>query len=275
MPLKKQSVEYIASIEHLDQPLTVVSIKGWIFLLFSLLLSLAILLWVFLGTITLTASGKSIIFNRAGMLVVNSPSAGIVTAINVQEGQLVKKNQVIMVLQDTSQRDTQVITPDDGVITAIKVSLGENVTVRTALTLLQRNSNPGELKVYGFIPMSSASSIRPGMQVNCVLNGINHASYGMLRGVVKEVIPYPVSLTDATMQEIPSGSLRDYLIQGSVPSQLVIIDPILDSNTTSGFAWTTKEGPPSAIEPGMVGSVYITLEKVSPISYLIPATRKK
>jgi len=197
--MAKDSVEYIASIEHLDKALTVVTIKGWLFLLFSIILSVGIVVWAFLGVIPVAVSGKAIVFN----------------------------------------------------------------------------SNSSSLEIYGFISLLEGPSIQPGMEARCALNAVDSSVYGMIKGVVKQVLPYPVSVGDPFMQQIPSESLRQYLVKGELPSMLVVIDPILDTKTFSGFAWTSGDGPSIHVEPGMIGSVFITVDKIKPISYVIPTIRKE
>lgn len=194
MESKKQTIEYIASVEHLDKALTVVSIKGWLFLLFSILLGVSVLVWSFVGTIPITIDGKA--------------------ALLTTEGQ--------------------------------------------------------SFKIYGFFSMLEGARIQPGMEVKIAFNTIKTSQYGMMKGVVKEVDLFPVSVNDPAMMEIPSESLREYLVAGKMPNLLVAIDPTRDPKTVSGFAWTSQEGPPIQVEAGMIGTAKVNLEQIKPISLVIP-----
>jgi len=205
METKKQTVEYIASVEHLDKALTVVSIKGWLFLLFSILLGIGVIIWAFIGSIPVNVQGKALLFDPSNPL----------------------------------------------------------------------STNPQTLKIYAFIPLNEAAQIQSGMEAKCSLNTVNSSTYGMLRGTVREILPYPASLSDPLVKAIPSESLRKYLIGGDIPSMLILIDPIIDATTPSGLSWTSKEGPPEHLESGMIGLARITLDNVKPISYVIPSIRKK
>lgn len=272
---KKQTVEYIASLESLDQPLTVVSIKGWLFLLFSIVLCLCVILWAFVGTIPITVSGKSILLDLPHIYTINSTTTGMIKEIKVQAGDAVTKGQILMSISGSVQQEEVITAPSDGVINVIKVIQGEEVSENAFLISMQGPANPATLKIYGFVPFTAGSSITPGMGVKCALNTVNTSVYGMLLGTVKEVVQYPISLSDAQMKQIPSESLRQYLISGNTLAQLVIIDPVLDSHTVSGLAWTSQEGPPTHVESGNIGAILITINKVRPISYVIPSIRKK
>jgi len=201
MRKKKQTVEYIASVEHLDKALTVVGIKGSLFLLFCVLLSICVIVWAVLGKIPIFIKGKGILF------------------------------------------DTEHV---------------------------YGKADPSTLKIYCFLPLMDAVSIQPGMKAKMAIDSIDVSAYGMIQGVVKEISPYPVSLSDPLLKEIPSESLKEYLID-SIPMKLITIDPILNSSTVSGFDWDKKSGPPKPIESGMTGTVDITLKNVRPISYVIPS----
>jgi hypothetical protein len=192
MAVEKQTVEYIASVEHLDQTLTVVTFRGWAFLLFSIVLSLAVLVWAFAGKIPITVDGKAVLVEKAGF------------------------------------------------------------------------------QVYGFFSILDQADLRVGTEVKVAFNAIDASQYGMLKGKVVEVGSYPVSLNDAIMTEIPSESLRQYLLQGDTPKLLAVIAPVENPNTPSKFAWTTHQGPPQPLQPGLFGTAHVLVEELKPISFVIP-----
>lgn len=195
----KKKTQEITSIENLDEAITVVGVKGWVFLAGSLLLFVPIILWAFLGTIPIAVTGKCLLFD---------PS----------------------------------------------------------------NSQGREnLEIYGFLPLFAGQSILPGMEVECSLDAIETGKTGMLKGVVKEIFPFPVDLTEQHMEQIPSLSLRKYLLSGSnIPLILIIAAPLRE-NDSSKFVWTYGKEPPLRLQSGMTGMIAITLSREKPISYVIPS----
>ena len=187
-----------APLEHLDEAITVVGVKGWVFLASSLILFIPVILWAFLGTVPIAVTGKCLFF----------------TPSNSQEN----------------------------------------------------------LEIYGFLPLFASQSVHPGMEVECTLDAIDIGKSGMLKGIVKEVVPYPVDPTERHMEQIPSQSLREYLLSGSsVPLVLVIAKPLAKDSDPSQFVWTYGKDPAVPLQSGMTGEILITLSTARPISYVIPS----
>lgn len=133
------------------------------------------------------------------------------------------------------------------------------------------SSGSGNLEIYGFLPLFAAQRIQVGMEVECALDAIDTSQAGMLKGVVKEIFPFPVDLAESHMEQIPSQSLKEYLLSGSsVPLILVIAEPLADSKVSAEYSWTYKNAPHIPLQSGMTGTVTITLSRERPISYIIP-----
>ena len=185
-----QSVEQITALQELHKSASVITIKGWVALVFIALFFFGALFWSFAGRLPITVEGKG--------------------------------------------------------------------------TLLQDQT------ILGFFPLFSGQQIKVGMRATVSLDTVDTSRYGRIEGVVKEVYPYPVSKEDARLEEIPSASLREYFTQGDVPTILVVIEPLHDSETWTGLQWTSKTGPKERIPNGSVGQVEITLKTIKPINYVIP-----
>ncbi|MDE3045514.1 MAG: hypothetical protein KGJ02_02570 [Verrucomicrobiota bacterium] len=133
--------------------------------------------------------------------------------------------------------------------------------------------SPGELKILAFVPLDAGQQVKAGMQVQTSLDVVDADDYGMIQGVVEQVSSYPISPADPSLQSIPSASLRDYLVSGSLPSLLVVVKPAADAETTSGWKWTSPKGPPIPVKAGMLGEARITIEEMAPIEYVLPFLR--
>jgi hypothetical protein len=191
----------IPSMDHLDEAITVVGIKGWVFLAASLLLFVPIVLWAFLGTVPTAVTGKCLFFDPSN------------------------------------------------------------------------SSRPENLEIYGFLPLFANQSILPGMEVECALDALDIGRSGMLKGTVKEVVPFPVDLTEKHMEQIPSKSLREYLLSSnnSIPLILVIATPLAEKDDPSKFVWTYGRDPMVHLQSGITGTITIILSREKPISYVIPS----
>ncbi len=131
-------------------------------------------------------------------------------------------------------------------------------------------NNTSKITILGFIPLSSAEQIQPGMKTMVALDSFDSSVYGIIEGTVSEISAYPVDPHDERLQIIPSLPLKEYLTEGKLPTILITIDPISDPQTPTQIKWTSKEGPLTPINAGSVGTVQIILNTIKPISYVIP-----
>jgi HlyD family secretion protein len=53
------------------------------------------------------------------------------------------------------------------------------------------------------------------------------------------------------------------------------VELIVNNDTTSGYDWTSSDGPPVTISAGTLCSGTVTVEKQRPISLVIPTIKKK
>ena len=111
--------------------------------------------------------------------------------------------------------------------------------------------------------------VKPGMKALIQFYTIDPNRYGKMRGVVKTLRPFATSLKGEILETIPSMELRSYLTQNKA-STVVVIEPVVDPRTPSGFAWTTPNGPPKPPAIGSVTKIEVITEQRRPISYLIP-----
>jgi biotin carboxyl carrier protein len=69
---------------------------------------------------------------ETGEFLLKSPMPGLVVAIPVEEGQEVKKGQVLLILESMKMQN-ELKAPRDGVVHRIKVKTGETVEQRQTL----------------------------------------------------------------------------------------------------------------------------------------------
>jgi HlyD family secretion protein len=98
---RKVSLDRLSSPEELDQRLTVVSPIGWVALIAVALLIGAGLIWGFFGSIANKATGTGIIMSSGGITSVIHHANGQITDVSVEDGDYVKKGQVITRIDQT------------------------------------------------------------------------------------------------------------------------------------------------------------------------------
>ncbi|PIS02550.1 MAG: hypothetical protein COT85_04495 [Chlamydiae bacterium CG10_big_fil_rev_8_21_14_0_10_42_34] len=306
-PTDKKRLAKITSLENLEKMLTVVSIRGWSLLLFFILLITSIIIWSVVGKIPITTSGESITLDPNNTFAIRSETSAFVKQILKIGGEKVQKGEILVILDSTelstkindtknnilflektgsenseklfllknSLKDLQkqakelvIKSPADGLVVWVDLNVGDQVVPNDLLLTVQGNSSPDTIEIFAFIPLSSGQLVQPGMKTRCSLNIYRSEKYGLVRGTVQRVMPYPISADEYFMQKIPSSRLKEHLLGGD--NILVVVKPDLDPNTYSGFNWTSKNSPHSKIEPLLLGTTQIILDEIKPISYIIP-----
>ncbi len=70
-----------------------------------------------------------------GGIKVNAPMPGKILGVKANQGQAVKKGQVILVLE-AMKMENEVVAPDDGTIASINVAVGDSVEAGDVLATL-------------------------------------------------------------------------------------------------------------------------------------------
>jgi multidrug resistance efflux pump len=268
---RKAHLEKLTSPEQLDRLLVIIRARGWIALLCLLVIVLGILMWALFGTIPMTLDGRGIFFNPSAIELIQSETEGVVEEIYVIMGDLVKKGQALLKIKTLNNQESKaILAPADGRILMVVVLRGQGVAFGQTLLWFQTLENKKELDlVYAFFSIDKGDQIRPGMRAQMMFESVHSAIYGKMEGTVLKVLPYAASAQGSILRSIPSGALREYLTKEEAPV-IVLIQPIKDPATPSGFKWTTKKGPPYELIPGSVASIEVFVEEKRPISYLIP-----
>jgi glutaconyl-CoA/methylmalonyl-CoA decarboxylase subunit gamma len=79
---------------------------------------------------------KKVTSVSAGAASVTAPMPGVVLDVKVSEGQSVKKNDVIMILE-AMKMENEVMAPQDGVIESVAVSKGSNVNAGDIMIVIK------------------------------------------------------------------------------------------------------------------------------------------
>jgi biotin carboxyl carrier protein len=74
--------------------------------------------------------------SESGEFHLKAPMPGLVVAIPVEEGQAVKKGQVLLILESMKMQN-ELKAPRDGIVNRIKVKAGESVEQKQALLSIQ------------------------------------------------------------------------------------------------------------------------------------------
>lgn len=184
-------------------------------------------------------------------------------------------------LQATQEKDIlklgldygNVYSPDRGVVLELLVNEGDRVSPGMGLMHLEYDTKKKYNHVfYGFIPIAMGKNIKPGFEVKIEPSTVNRSEYGALIGKVDEISLFAVS-KEKIVNLIQNENLANYFMhEEKAVTQLVIV-PVLDSNTPTGYKWTSEKGPPFQITTGTVCIITIVAERISPLFYFFSLWR--
>ena len=91
--------------------------------------------------------------------------------------------------------------------------------------------------------------------------------FGLLRGRVVSVSPYPLS--QGALDTLLGGDLATRNFVTVTDPQLVVIDMVRDAKTASGYAWTSASGPPGGLRSQVAVTASINLGSERPVNLII------
>ena len=100
---RKRSLEHLQIPDQVDQLFKPVPTYTWLIWLGLAILSLAGLLWLFLGSIPIIIEGRGIAVSPQGLFSIQSKTSGTITSILVQPGDFVEKGQLVAKVEDVQE----------------------------------------------------------------------------------------------------------------------------------------------------------------------------
>ncbi|MDP5339575.1 MAG: NHLP bacteriocin system secretion protein [Nodularia sp. (in: cyanobacteria)] len=135
---RKKSLEQLSSPEQLDRFVEVVKPQDWLPLgMLGILVSVG-LLWSLLGRLPMTVTGQGVLINPRQILQFQSPISGQLKSLNFQDGQCVKKNEVLATVDPSELR--QQLQQRRGKLTQLRQQNLETRLVRRQRTRLEKEA---------------------------------------------------------------------------------------------------------------------------------------
>ncbi len=164
-----------------------------------------------------------------------------------------------------------VTAPMSGVIREVRIGRGEVAAAGTVVATIGKEDD-GNFEVLALLKGDARKRVTAGMPVQIVPDTVKRAEYGSMVGRVLQVSAQDVSNEDFD-RILQNRQLTRSLFDGKQALFARIALTTTDSNQ-SGFEWWSGKGPPYRIESGTVAKVDVVVERVRPITLVIPALRK-
>ena len=166
---------------------------------------------------------------------------------------------------------SSVRSPISGVIREIRLGRGDVAAAGDVIATVGQDQR-SFFQVMVLLRGKTRKRAAPGMEANIVPDSIKKEEYGSMRGRVTAVSDEDVSVEHVD-QIVHNDQLTKNLFGGE-PALLAYVELFPTKDNPSGFEWWSGTGPPYKITAGSVATVDIIVERVRPITLVIPALRK-
>ena len=266
---REEALSNLSTPDDLDVPFTPFSLNVFLAWLGLAFLGCALAAWLFFGAIPLSFEGVGVLLSAKGLFTLHAEGTGEVKKISAAPGQKVKKEEPIIEFLDLPP----IKSPYEGMVLEVATSPGSKVTPGLPLAYLERFSNdPNKMVVFAYIPVELGKQVLLGELVEIELSNVKAAEYGEMVGKIIDISPYPVSNMEIK-KTLQNEGLVEYLTQSHQVVVQLIIEPLLDSSTPTGFKWTSGPGPKIALTTGTVCTIKGIVGHVKPLYYFFSLWR--
>lgn len=296
---REVSLKKLSSPEQLDELIKVTSTKAWLALIAIGCILISALVWGMFGSIPTKIDGDGILLNNGGVFSIHHNTTGQVIDIRYKVGDMVKKgdvvarievpeliekinglqaslnnmkdNQVlenqIKLLREELEYKSQIVSQIDGRVLNIDLNKGSVIQSGQPLITLEQSGEKVKMEAILYVPAEQGGKIMPGMEVQISPTIVKKEEFGFMLGRVTYISEYPAT-SQSMMQTLGNENLVSMLSKQGAPL-LIRIDLISDTDTISGYKWSSPTGPPLSFRSGTLihGAIIINREK--PISKLV------
>ena len=187
--------------------------------------------------------------------------------LNDQQIKIGDTKKMAATLEDELKVFSVALSPIAGEVSSIQKSMGDAVAPGDTIATVIGGAE--ELDAVIYVPSEVGKQVKKGMTAQVTPTYIKREEYGSMIGTVISVSPFPVN-----SKKIQSTLQNENLVKtfSEDKSQIEVRVALKkDQNTSSGFAWTSSQGPDKKITQGSLLSARVTIERKRPISLVIPA----
>ncbi|HET6860911.1 MAG TPA: HlyD family efflux transporter periplasmic adaptor subunit [Streptomyces sp.] len=268
MQFRQQALSKLQSPEEIDVPVRFARPQGLLVLTVTVFVMIAAAVWAVTGVVSSTLTAPGILTHAQGSYVLQSPVAGQVTAVLAKEGERVAADAPLVKVR-TAQGSTLVRTISAGRLTTLVAAIGSVVTTGADVAAVEQVENADDpLMATVYVPAAEGATVPVGAPVDLTVQSVPTQQYGVLRGRVKAVGRTAQSRQRITAFLGSSQLGEQFSKQGQPVSVLVQLDR--SSRSASGYAWSSSDGPPFAVDSLTLATGSIRLAEQHPIDWLLP-----
>lgn len=191
---------------------------------------------------------------------------------NQRNKEIAAVNREIARLEQQIKDNSRILSPQAGCILELNTTLGQVVQPGTRLGILRIGNTQEPAKAIAYFAIKDGKQIQPGMSILITPHTAQRERFGGIVGKITRVSPLPVT-QEGTVSVIGNPEVVRSLIgeTGAIEATANLTN---DSNTVTGYKWSSSQGPNSKITSGTTASVRVTVEERAPITFVLPILRE-
>lgn len=274
---RKSALEKISNPEQLDKALVVTSPLSWLALIAVTLILAVTIAWSIVGRIpeTLTLGGY-VVAGNGNVSAMHSDWSGTITNVYKRRGDNLYRDNAVVEITFSDGRTEKLFPDINGVITTVNVQEGQTVSSGQPVIYFAPTLSDSVLRdqlVLCYVPAKGGSDmsgqLSRGNRVHLTPAGENNQSSGYMMGTVLYVEKYA---TTAENVRISLGNDQIYSDNaGNGAIKAVVILPDLRQDGTPGnnpYVWSNPKGQKLTVDNGDTFTVRIIVKEVRPIEKL-------
>ncbi|MDJ0574498.1 MAG: NHLP bacteriocin system secretion protein [Xenococcaceae cyanobacterium MO_234.B1] len=194
-------------------------------------------------------------------------------ATNTEKNQIQEVQRAIARWQKEVADNSIIKSPHAGCIVEITATVGQYLNPGSRLGTLQTAGKASEMVSVSYFAVEDGKKIRPRMKILITPNTVKRTRFGGIVGEITDVSPFPITSEGATSVVGNPEVVQKLMGEGGGKVE-AIAQLQLDSKTFSGYKWSSSDGPQLEISPGTTTTVRVTVEKRSPITWVLPILRE-
>ena len=178
-------------------------------------------------------------------------------------------------LEEQYQIKKSIRSPHSGEVVEVLSSSGIVVGPGTPLFKLKNElstTESGKIRGILYVPSQDGKKIKVGMEALVVPATVKPQEHGYMKAKVTYVSEFPVTQQGMMTSMKNDQLVRSMLTMGAPFEVFVEFEP--NSETYSGYDWTSANGPDITINAGTSCAGKITVKEEPPIAMVIPALKK-
>ena len=197
-------------------------------------------------------------------------------ATNTEKNQIQELEQAIARLEKEVADNSYIKyikSPHAGCILETTVTVGQYVNPGTRLGNLQTDEKPNQIISVAYFNVEDGKKIQPGMPILVTPDTVPRTRFGGIVGEVVDVSSFAVTSEGANSVLGNPEVVKKLMAEGGGKIE-AIAQLKHDSETFSGYQWSSSQGPELEISSGTTTTVRVTVEERSPITWVMPRLRE-